>query len=214
MTYVFAYMLIERGDILMFSLVPGRFAEPKWQAYVTPDSAAFTFNSGRRLRSLYDLKIALAEEPEEEIHQLISHGHVLAQWVRNSIKDEELAADLEKTNHRWGMIVALERHMMRSLSLPEYVAKRWLNSTDITFTFVSGQTVNSLQSLAETMKQVSDETINFHRERVPNDISKWIMDILGDYQVAELLEEASNRTQMLHFLEDHIAMLTEAAAAL
>lgn len=197
----------------MFNLVPSRFAEPKWQAYVTPDQAGFTFDSGRKIKSLYDLKIALTEESEEAIHQCIQGENQLANWVKNNIKDEELAAELQKTQHRWGMIVALERHMMRSLSLPDYVAKRWLSVTDIKFSFVSGQTVDSLQSLAEVMKQVSDDTINFHRERVPNDISKWIMDIIGDYQVAELLEEASNRTQMLHFLEDHIAMLTEAATA-
>jgi hypothetical protein len=193
----------------MFNLVPGRFAEPKWQAYVTPDTQSFVFTSGRKIRSLYDLKIALSEESEEEIHRCINDGHLLASWVRNAIKDESLATEFEKTQHRWGMIVTLERHMMRSLSLPDYVAQRWLEPTDIKFTFVSGQTADSLQSLAIAMKEVSDETISFHRERVPNDISKWIMDILGDYQVAELLEEAANRTQMLHFLEDHIAMLTE-----
>lgn len=212
MIYDFVCMLIKRGDILMFSLVPSRYGEPKWQAYVTPDSMAFTFNSGRKIKSLYDLKIALTEESEEEIQRCINQNHLLAQWVRNAVKDEALASELEKTQHRWGMIVALERHMMRSLSLPDYVARRWLAPTDIKFTFVSGQQVDSLQSLAEVMNQVSDETINFHRERVPNDISKWIIDIIGDYQVAELLEEATNRTQMLHFLEDHIAMLTEALA--
>lgn len=195
----------------MFNLVPNRYAEPKWQAYVTPDSQAFTFSSGRKIKSLYDLKLALAEESEEEIHRTINQGHLLAQWVKNSIKDEQLASALEKTQHRWGMIVALERHMMRSLSLPDYVARRWLATTNIPFYFVSGQQANSLQTLADVISQVSDETISFHRERVPNDISKWIMDIIGDYQIAELLEEASNRTQMLHFLEDHIVMLTEAA---
>lgn len=213
MTYVFAYMLIERGDILMFNLVAGRFSEPKWQAYVTPESQAYQFASGRKIRSLYDLKLALTEESEEVIHTAIQNNHALAAWVRDSVKDIPLADDLEKTSHRWGMIVALERHMMRSLSLPAYVAKRWLTPSQITFTFVSGQQANSLESLAHTIRDVSEETIAFHRERVPNDISKWIMDIIGDYQLAELLEEAANKTQMLHFLEDHIAMLTEAAAS-
>jgi len=197
----------------MFNLVPNRFAEPKWQAYVTPDSKAYNFASGRKVKSLYDLKVALTEEPEDIIQACISPDNTIATWVNNVIQDTELANELYKTNHRWGMIVALERHMMRSLSLPYYVAKRWLSVTTTPFTFVSGQQVNSLESLVEVLKQVSDETVMFHRERVPNDVSKWIMDIIGDYQIAEMMEEASSRTQMLHFLEDHVEMLKESAAS-
>jgi len=194
----------------MFSIVPNRYAEPKWQAYVTPENQALSFESGRKVRSLYDLKKALAEESEDIIHQYISDNKIV-NFVKDNIKDQELADMLSKTNHRWGMIVALERHMMRSLSLPDYVAKRWLEPTDITFTFVSGQSANSLESITTVIKEISDESIAFHRERVPNDISKWIMDIIGDYQIAELLEEATNKTQMIHFLEDHIDMLKESA---
>lgn len=207
-------MLIRRGDILMMSLVPSRYAEPKWQAYVTPEVKAFKFSSGRIVRSLYDLKTALTEESEDVILGHVQNGkNDLAEWVRTNIKDEELANELNRYSHRWGLIVALERQMMRTLSLPNYVAKRWLESTQYSFTFVSGEKANSLEELVNVLKQVSDETVAFHRERVPNDISKWIMDIIGDYQLAELLEEATSRMHMIHFAEDHIDMLKEAAVS-
>jgi len=207
-------MLIRRGDLLMLNLVPSRYAEPKWQAYVTPDSKAFMFSSGRRIKSLYDLKIALTEEGEDVIASHLRDGkNDLADWVQSIIGDVELAEAMRHYNHRWGLIVALERQMMRTLSLPDYVATRWLKKAELPFTFSSGQTVWSLEELGRVLSEISDETISFHRERVPNDISKWMMDIVGDYQLAELLEEASNRMQMVHFLEDHVEMLKDAIPA-
>jgi len=196
----------------MFNLIPNRYAEPKWQAYITPDKNAFVFSSGRKVRSIYDLKMALTEESEDIIASLISDGkNQIADWVGNVLGDKELAEDMRRYDHRWGLIVSLERHMMRTLSLPSYVAKRWLSETSISFTFVSGQQVNSLESLIRVLKEVDDATVSFHRERSPNDISKWMMDIIGDYQLAELLEEAQNRLQMIHFAEDHLEMIKEAA---
>jgi hypothetical protein len=126
--------------------------------------------------------------------------------------DVELAAEMRRYNHRWGLIVALERQMMRTLSLPPYVASRWLASTETDFTFVSGQVIHSLEELSKVLKEVSDDTIAFHRERTPNDISKWVMDIIGYYKVAELIEESGNRMQMVHFLDDHIQMLKDAVS--
>jgi hypothetical protein len=196
----------------MFNLVPSRFAEPKWQAYITPEAKCFEFSSGRKIKSLYDLKVALTEESEDVIVEHLKEGkNDIADWVGNVLGDNELADDLRHYDHRWGLIVSLERHMMRSLSLPSYVAKRWLKPAEISFTFVSGQLFKSLEELLSMLKEVSDDTIAFHRERVPNDISKWMMDIIGDYQLAELIEESSNRIQMIHFVEDHIEMLKEAA---
>lgn len=198
----------------MFSAVPNRYAEPKWQAYVTPESKAFVFASGRKVRSLYELKNGLTEESEDIILNHLKNGsNDLADWVEHTIGDSDLANEMRHYNHRWGLIVALERQMMRSLSLPAYVAKRWLASTNIPFTFVSGKIVHSIEELSKTLKEESDDTISFHRERVPNDISKWMMDIIGDYQLSELLEEANNRMQMIHFLDDHLQMLSDAAAS-
>jgi len=194
----------------MLSAIPSRYAEPKWQAYITPESKAFEFKSGLRIHSLYELKLALTDETEDSIAAHLEGKNDLADWVEHTLGDHDLAVEMRRYNHRWGLIVALERQMMRTLSLPPYVAKRWLSHVDIDFTFSSGQVVHSLEEVSSVLKEVSDETIAFHRERTPNDLSKWIMDIIGDYQVAELLEEAGNRMQMVHFLDDHLAMLKEA----
>ena len=196
----------------MSTLYAHRYESPKWQAYVTPQSSGFAFESGFFITSLYELKQALLNLPEDEIalHIQKDDNHI-ATWVENVVGDKDLADALRAYDHRWGMVVALERHMMRTLNLPAYVAKRWLKVVDLPFVFVSGESVNSLESLATALESVSDAAVEFHMERTPNDISKWVADVIGDYELAELIQEGSNRDQIARFVSDHLAMLKDAA---
>ena len=196
----------------MSTLYAHRYESPKWQAYVTPEASGFAFESGFFVTSLYELKQALLNLPEDEIalHIKKEDNH-LASWVENVVGDKDLADALRSYDHRWGMVVALERHMMRTLNLPAYVAKRWLKEVALPFVFVSGESANSLESLSASLEAVSDAAVEFHLERTPNDISKWVQDIIGDYELAELIQEGSNRAQIARFVSDHLAMLKDAA---
>jgi len=193
-------------------IIPARYLAPKWQAYVTPKSNNFIFTDGTAVSSLWSLKQALLRLPEDIImHHLTKESNDIANWVEHSVGDKELADELKKYNHRWGLIVALERQLMRTLNLPHYLAKRWLQASQNPFTFSSGEVVDSLSQLRDTLNAVSDDVISFHRERKPNDISVWVSDIIGDYELGDLLDEASSRVQMHRFVADHVEMLEEAA---
>lgn len=195
----------------MYNFIAHRYSEPKWMAYVTPSDKAFTFSDNTSVASLLELKQALSNLPEDVVMKHIGEkNNDIVNWVEFVVGDKELATELRKYNHRWGMLVALERQLMRTLSLPAYVAKRWLSSTNLSFTFVSGETVSSLEELAKTLSAVTDATVDFHCERVPNDIAKWVADVIGDYELAEILEESSNREQMKRSIDDHLDMLKEA----
>lgn len=192
-------------------LIPSRYITPKWQARV-PSSKAFVFANGISASSLWELKQALLALEEDVItHHFRDESHDIANWVQFVIGDGELAEELKQYKHRWGLIVALERHLMRTLSLPHYLAQRWLSKADAPFTFQSGETVYSLEELRDTLEKVSDETVAFHRERVPNDIAAWVNDVIGDYELADLIQESSSRIQMQRFVSDHLEMLREAA---
>lgn len=196
----------------MSTLYAHRYESPKWQAYVTPESNGFAFESGFFVTSLYELKQALLNLSEDEIAQHIKKddNHIAA-WVENVIGDPDLAEALRAYDHRWGMVVALERQMMRTLNLPSYVAARWLKTAELGFVFVSGEKVSSLTELATALDTVTDAAVEFHMERSPNDISKWVQDVIGDYELAALIDEGSNRDQIARFVQDHLAMLIEAA---
>jgi len=195
----------------MFYFPNERYLAPKWQARVTPSSNAFTFRNGVVVNTIWELKQALRIIREDIIAQHVNdQKHELADWVEKQVGDDKLAAQLRKTTHRWGLIVALERQMMRTLSLPKYVAQRWLSTVEYPFHFVDGKSCNSLLDLKHKLEEVSDETVAFHLERDPNDIAKWVDDIIGDYVIAGILSEATNRSQMLTFVSDHLEMLNEA----
>ena len=187
-----------------------RYLTPKWQARVTPASAAFKFSNGVTVSNLWELKQALRIVREDIINQHIVDNKDIANWVKDVVKDSELAKELQKSDSRWSMIVALERQMMRTINLPHNVAQRWLNEVEWSFHFVDGKQANSLPALQKALEEASDETIEFHLERDPNDIAKWVNDIIGDYQLSEILVEATNRQQMVTYVADHLEMLHHA----
>lgn len=197
----------------MIAVYSHKYTSPKWQAYVTPEEDAFDFGNGERVRSLLELKEALANLPEDVIERHVVPENHIAQWVRDKVGDEKLSDVLEDQKHRWGLVVALERQMMRTMNLPHYLAQRWLSESRYPFGFKDGQEVKSLEELANVLDSVSDETVQFHMERSPNDIAKWVHDVVGDYELAENLAEAQHREQMHRMVVDHLEMLHEVANA-
>jgi hypothetical protein len=196
----------------MFVYVPKRYDMPKWQAPVIPKSRAFVFSDGTAILSLFDFKEALATLPDDAIYpHLGENRNDFAVWVDTCIADHELAKILWGQSHRWGMLVALERHLMRTLNLPDYVAIRWLGTFEQPFIFASGESVCSLEGLKDALNRVSDETVAFHFTRSPNDLSAWVSEAVGDQDLADLLDECTNRQQMITYLSDHIEMLKDAS---
>jgi len=191
---------------------PGnRYLSAKWQARVIPSSSAFAFNNGVLVNNLWELKQALRIVREDIIAEHVHEGkNDIADWVEHKVGDKDLADQLRTTTVRWGLIVALERQMMRTVNLPFYVALRWLQSTPYEFLFQDGKKANSLEQLKDCLDKVDDAVIAFHLERDPNDIAKWVNDVIGDYQLASVLAESTNRLQMLTFVEDHLQMLKDA----
>lgn len=195
----------------MFTVIPRHYHSPKWQAAVSPDQA-FVFKDGTRVRTILELKQALMTLPEDVvIYHVDPNRHDIANWLRDVVKDGLLAEAMSKQFHRWGLIVALERHLMRTLNLPPYVALRWLQSTSTPFTFSSGDTAYSLEELKNILSTLSDDVIKPHLERTPNDFSVWVKEIIGDYELADILSDATNRSHLIQILSDHLAMLKDAA---
>ena len=191
--------------------LPSEYLSPKWQAYVTPYSRYFTFANGTSVGSMWELKQALLNLPEDIImHHLRGQDNDIASWAEKVVGDADLGHELRRYQHRWGLIVALERQMMRTLFLPHFVARRWLAKVDQPFQFVDGRSVQSLEELKDILASVEDEVVAFHCERNPNDVAVWVADIIGDYELADLLEEVTTRSQMERIITDHLEMLVEA----
>jgi len=195
----------------MLTFIPNRYHSPKWQARITDSQKQFQFSDGLVVTSLWELKKTLTEIPDNILidHIKPDNNHI-ANWIEFVIQDTELASIIKQQTNRWGIIVNLERQMMRTLNLPPYVAKRWLSYTPNAFTFQSGQNVNSIADLKNTLEAVSDQVVEFHLQRTPNDITRWLLDIIGDYILAEYIEDSPNRQQMFNCVSDHMQMLEDA----
>ncbi len=203
------YMLNQRKKLPMHNFArQTQYLAPKWRAYVTPHQLGFHFSNGLTVRSLWELKQALLTFHEDVINEHIGEGkNQIADWVKNVVGDDELAKILREQTQRWGLVVALERKMMRSLNLPDYVVKRWLREVEKPFEFVSGERIKSLDDLRDVISGISEDSLKFHYQRYPNDLSFWIADIVGDYYLAESLEEINSKELMIKIVEDHMKML-------
>ena len=188
-----------------------RYLTPKWQARVTPGGNPFKFSNGVTVSSLWELKQALRIIREDVINEhILGKKNEIIEWIRKEVQDPELVEALGKPDSRWAMIVALERQMMRTINLPHNVAERWLGKMKWPFNFVDGTEIESLSELASALDKINEETFNFHLERDPNDIAKWVNDIVGDYVLSEIVAEATNKKQMFVYVADHVVMLEHA----
>lgn len=189
-----------------------QYLAPKWRAYVTPHDLGFDFGNGVVVGSMWDLKSALLTLEDSLINSHIQMGsNHIATWVRQIVGDFRLADSMIETDQRWGMVVALERQMMRTLNLPDYVANRWLKKSSSGFHFESGEEIFSLHELQAIFPSIAETTLSAHYERYPNDLSSWLSNVVGDYYLSDALEEACHKDQIQAIIEDHLAMLTDAS---
>lgn len=161
---------------------------------------------------MWELKQALKSVPQDVLEQHVGEGfnHV-ADWVEKIVGDVNLAQLLLAQTTRWGMIVNLERHMMRTLYIPRYVAHRWLAPAEYSFYLSSGRHIWSLYELRDAVSQIDDKKLHVHLQHDPNDFVTWINQGIGDYLLADLLSGIKNKDQLLMRLSDHLIMLEDAA---
>ncbi len=189
--------------------IPNRYAKPKWQAKVKPDSKGFFFGNGGSVLSIWDLKQELVKMPEDFFLTHVSGPkNDLADWLEFCVMDLGLADMLRKRNYRWGMIVDLESYMDQQADIPKYLAKRWLGEYE-NFICKSGDEFNCLKKMVDVMDGLDDETWEYHLERSPNDFSVWLVDVVGDYELGQEIDGCGNLIKAVRLVRDRIALLDE-----
>jgi len=188
------------------------YTTPKWQAQVKPRYKSFWMADGTIISSLWQLKHILKTIPDYILNQHIhNQTNQLADWVDQAVWDHQLAHLLRSQTHRWGMIVALERHQMRSLNLPPYLAARWLAPAVESFYLADGRYIYSLTELKHALMDLDETLFKQHLRAVPNDFVNWINNSIGNYLLTEILQDQTHQTKFLIQLSDHLEMLHQAA---
>jgi hypothetical protein len=58
-----------------------------------------------------------------------------------------------------------------------------------------GQIFRDLEALAEGLDRMSDETFSYHCNEAKNDFSIWVLEVIGDGDLAKNLKTSNNRQQ-------------------
>lgn len=80
--------------------------------------------------------------------------------------------------------------------------KELVNADDTHLFWVNGNgALRNLKDLAESLKNMSDETFGFHVNGEKNDFAAWVREILLDKKMASELTRAKSRTTSLKKVE-------------
>ena len=104
----------------------------------------------------------------------------------------------------------IEKKGARAVGAPtKAVSKSWLANVpeDKVFGCHDGRAMKNLEELSAGLQQMSEETFRYHVTSDKNDFSKWIKDVIGDYELSTELQNFSTKDQAAKVVADRIAWL-------
>jgi hypothetical protein len=89
------------------------------------------------------------------------------------------------------------------------VGKSWLADVpaDKVFRCHDGRMMKNLEELGVALRQMSEETFRYHVNDGRNDFSKWIEDVIRDFELSAGLKDSSTRSQAGKAVADRIVWL-------
>ncbi len=195
----------------MLNILEYLYSEPKWQAKLTDESKFFVCQDGTRIDSLIGLRETLMSASEETLNSMVSDDYnYLASWVADAIGDSTLAAELQSRTARWELLSALESHMIRNLALPSYLAGRWLRNGNSPFVINNLVRVNNLYEAKEMLEKDGNNELYVSLKHNKHDFINWVRYSVGDYMLADMIEETENIEKINSLVIDHVEMLITA----
>lgn len=77
------------------------------------------------------------------------------------------------------------------------VSKSYLSDVpaDKVFRCQDGRVMKNLDELSVALREMSEDTFRYHVTADKNDFSKWVQDVIGDYELSAVLKNSSTRSQ-------------------
>ena len=90
------------------------------------------------------------------------------------------------------------------LAMTRAVSKSCLSdvAADKVFWCHDGRVMKNLDELGAALREMSEETFQYHVTVDRNDFSKWVEDVIGDYELSAELKNSSTRNQAGKLLAD------------
>lgn len=98
-------------------------------------------------------------------------------------------------------------------TLTKDVAREWLSDVPAGLVFLchDGRTLRNLQDLASSLRIMSPETFRRHVTAERNEFSRWIVDVIGDIELASQVQEAKDMAMTSRIIEERLIQLRFAA---
>lgn len=89
------------------------------------------------------------------------------------------------------------------------VSKSWIADVpeDKVFWCHNGRAMKNLEELGAALREMAEETFRYHVTEGRNDFSKWVQDVVGDYELSTGLQNTSNKEQAAEIVADRISWL-------
>jgi hypothetical protein len=89
------------------------------------------------------------------------------------------------------------------------VSKSWLADVpaDKVFRCQDGRVMKNMEELGVALREMSGDTFRYHVSADRNDFSKWVEDVIGDYELSAGLKNSSTRSQAGKAVADRIVWL-------
>lgn len=87
--------------------------------------------------------------------------------------------------------------------------KSWLSNVpeDKVFWCHDGRIMKNLEELGAGLQQMAEETFRYHVTEQRNDFSKWVQDVIGDYELSTELQNTGTKGRAAKVVADRIAWL-------
>jgi mannitol/fructose-specific phosphotransferase system IIA component (Ntr-type) len=166
---------------------------------VKPDQY-FHLHNGVVLKNLHDLIDVLEIIDDETFnHHVSGEKNDFSDWIMHVIKSRSLAEKIKKARTKEEMIEVLETEPAVMKDLKSKTKKHlppkkyfWLSN---------GIVIKSLYELLDALKAMEQELFEEHVNKEKNDFSNWVMHTLKNKNLAEKLEKAKTRKEMVDILE-------------
>jgi len=184
---------------------------------VSDETKHFHSRDGRVLANLWDLYAYLKGCDEETFrHHVDGSKNDLAAWVRDVIRDEDLASYMEYCVARAAMANRLlgRINFLVALSTKRPVgqkrAEMLLEEAKVPeelFITADGRAIRTLWEMLDFIKTSRDEAFSHHVNERRNDIAAWVEDIVLDYELSNRIRKAKTREEMHNLLSSRIRSL-------
>ena len=89
------------------------------------------------------------------------------------------------------------------------MAEKWLGDVpqEKQFWCRDGRILKNLLELEVALKQMTEETFQYHSNETKSDFSKWVRDVIGDEELSKNLQKSTTRLQAAKSVTDRVTWL-------